>query len=149
MRTVDQPLVRADTARFRRFSDSVELAPCPASVGVARLHVRRTLRDWNMSAFSGDAEQVVSELIANSATATETAGLNSPVRLTLLAGPASVLVAVWDGVPAPPVRANADADAENGRGLMLVEAFSSGWSWKPLPPERGGGKIVRATIGAC
>lgn len=146
MHTADQPRLAADSPQFHRFSDSAEFAPRPASVAVARLHVRRVLHDWHMDTLSGAVEQVVSELTTNSVIATQAAGSDTPVRLALFAGAESILVAVWDSVSDPPVRSDAAADAENGRGLLLVEAFSASWSWKPLPPEGGGGKIIRAVI---
>ena len=42
-----------------------------------------------------------------------------------------VLVAVADASPRPPMRLNLEPDAEGGRGLALVEAFSSRWGWHP------------------
>ncbi len=50
-----------------------------------------------------------------------------------------LLIEVYDTDNDPPVRSHADADAENGRGLMLVDALSKEWSYF-FPP--GGGKVV-------
>jgi len=146
MGSVDHPHTAEGALRFQRFSDSVELAASLASVAVARLHARRVLHDWHLKACPPAAEQVVSELVANSVTATEMSGLAAPVRLTLLGGAKNLLVAVWDNAPATPVQPVPDPDSESGRGLLLVEAFSSDWSWSLLSPEQGGGKIVRAVI---
>jgi hypothetical protein len=59
---------------------------------------------------------------------------------------------VADVSPRSPMRLNLKPDAEGGRGLALVEAFSSRWGWHPasvaglakvvwaewrLPPEVG------------
>jgi hypothetical protein len=41
----------------------------------------------------------------------------------------------------PPVRMDIGADAESGRGLLLVEAVSHGWGWYPAPDGR---KVVWA-----
>lgn len=49
---------------------------------------------------------------------------------------------VWVPTTDPPVRADAGEEDESERGLLIVEAFSAGWDWKPAPPERGG-KVVR------
>ncbi|HEV3260608.1 MAG TPA: ATP-binding protein [Gemmataceae bacterium] len=50
-----------------------------------------------------------------------------------------LLIEVYDTDNDPPIRSHADADAENGRGLMLVDALSKEWSYF-FPP--GGGKVV-------
>lgn len=69
------------------------------------------------------------------------------MRLVLLAALRTVLIVVRDASNAPPVPASRPAGvdyfAERGRGLLLVEAFSSSWSWKLAP---GGGKVVRALV---
>jgi two-component sensor histidine kinase len=64
------------------------------------------------------------------------------VRLWLLSGSARILILVWDASPNPPARITASEEAENGRGLMLVEAISEQWGWSPH--ENGNGKIVWA-----
>jgi hypothetical protein len=57
---------------------------------------------------------------------------------------AGLVVEVWDGEPSPPVpAAGADPEAEGGRGLLLVEALSSGWGHCVLP---AGGKTVWAVV---
>jgi hypothetical protein len=55
---------------------------------------------------------------------------------------AQVVIAVWDGIPQPPVHRDATEDAETGRGLLLVEALSTRWGWH-FPPGLGG-KVVWA-----
>jgi anti-sigma regulatory factor (Ser/Thr protein kinase) len=129
-------------------SNAAEFASYPAAVTEARGLVRCILSSWKLEHLADSAESVVAELVANSVTATQEAGLDTPVRLTLLAGSESVLVVVWDGVADPPARSDAGDDAEHGRGLLLVEAFSAEWNWTLIPPEHGGGKIVRAVIDA-
>jgi hypothetical protein len=51
------------------------------------------------------------------------------VRLWLVSDLAQILILVWDASPQPPVRINASGEAENGRGLILVEAISEKWGW--------------------
>ena len=53
--------------------------------------------------------------------------------------PDGLLIEVYDTDSNPPVRSSPDDDAENGRGLMLVDALSKEWSYFFLP---GGGKVV-------
>jgi anti-sigma regulatory factor (Ser/Thr protein kinase) len=50
-----------------------------------------------------------------------------------------LLIEVFDTDANPPVLSDADLDAENGRGLMLVDALAREWSYF-FPP--GGGKVV-------
>jgi len=50
-----------------------------------------------------------------------------------------LLIEVFDTDTHPPVLADADDDAENGRGLMLVTALSKEWSYFLL---HNGGKVV-------
>ena len=53
------------------------------------------------------------------------------------------MVFVWDAGPRPPPRADPGADAENGRGLLLVEALSERWGHFG---HDGGGKVVWAAV---
>jgi hypothetical protein len=53
----------------------------------------------------------------------------SSVRLWLLSDTARVLILVQDDNPRPPARTVPEADAEAGRGLLLVEPVSSRWDW--------------------
>ncbi len=54
-----------------------------------------------------------------------------------------LLIEVYDTDSSPPVRSDLGADAENGRGLMLVGALSKEWSFF-FPP--GGGKVVYCVL---
>ncbi len=75
---------------------------------------------------------MVTELVANAVVAS--AGLRpsvAPVLAWLGSDSRFVLLAVADASPRPPVRLTLGPDAEGGRGLALVEAFSSRWGWHP------------------
>ncbi len=50
-----------------------------------------------------------------------------------------LLIEVYDTDDSPPETSDADADAENGRGLLIVGAVSKEWSYFPLS---NGGKVV-------
>ena len=65
-----------------------------------------------------------------------------PVRLWLLSDTRTVLVLAWDASPQPPALTDADDDAESGRGLVLVLAFSERWGTYSTPQT--GGKVVWA-----
>src|ERR1700733_13608742 len=94
------------------------------------------------------AELLVSELVTNAVrfsgdparplrySERASAGLISLSLRHFLEG---LLIEVWDTDANPPVLSDADLDAENGRGLMLVDALARDWSYF-FPP--GGGKVV-------
>jgi hypothetical protein len=65
---------------------------------------------------------------------------------------ARVVILAWDASPPPPVPADPRADAENGRGLLLVDAISERWAWyfpgsQPSTDAPGQhGKVVWAIV---
>ena len=61
------------------------------------------------------------------------------VSLSLRRFPDGLLIEVYDTDSNPPVLCDADGDAENGRGLMLIDALAREWSYF-FPPD--GGKVV-------
>jgi|SRR5580693_930411 anti-sigma regulatory factor (Ser/Thr protein kinase) len=128
-----------------RRSDSLELGAYPEAVALARTRTRALLTEWGLDELADDAAMVMSELVTNSVTATRAAGLDTPVRVTLLAGLRTLLIAVWDASPEAPVPADAGDDDEDGRGLLIVETLTARWDWKKVPGERGG-KVVRALV---
>ena len=71
----------------------------------------------------------------------------SPVRLWLLSDAARVLILVQDDNPRPPACTVPEADAEAGRGLLLVEAVSSRWDWYVPHPGRAG-EVTWVVLGA-
>jgi hypothetical protein len=96
------------------------------------------------------AQLLASEIVTNSVKATgpDTTQLKytDPARLerislTLLYLAGKVVIEVFDHDPNPPVLVS--ADAEGGRGLMLVEALSK--EWGHFFPSAGG-KVVYAVV---
>jgi anti-sigma regulatory factor (Ser/Thr protein kinase) len=97
---------------------------------------------------SATAELLVSELVTNAVrfagdpartvrySERANAGL---VSLSLRYFREGLLIEVYDTDNNPPVRSSPDDYAENGRGLMLIDALSKEWSYF-FPP--GGGKVV-------
>jgi histidine kinase-like protein len=79
------------------------------------------------------ARLLASELVTNAALFGRDpyAGRSVPAQfsLTLWHLPGMVVIEVSDCNPKPPVMRVADANADNGRGLMLVEALSAEWSY--------------------
>jgi anti-sigma regulatory factor (Ser/Thr protein kinase) len=109
--------------------DFLELGALASAVPCARLHARQILREWGLASLGEITELLVSELITNAVKASRAIRQGSPVRLWLVSDRAQVLILVWDASPRPPVRSDASREAENGRGLVLVEAISAQWGW--------------------
>jgi anti-sigma regulatory factor (Ser/Thr protein kinase) len=124
------------TARWPLLS-FLELAALPGAVPCARLHTRQLLREWQLTGLGDSAELLVSEIVTNAVQITQAEARTTPVRLWLLADRTRLLILVWDASPLPPARVNTSEDAENGRGLLLVEALAAQWGWSPEP----GGKL--------
>ena len=131
--------------RWRR-RDFFELGALPGAVPCARLHSRLVLGEWGLP---GDlvhsAELVASELATNAVSASGQAADTAPIRLWLFGGRTRALILVWDSSSAPPSPAAPQSDAESGRGLQLVEAVSTQWSWYTTPDSAG--KVVWALLG--
>jgi anti-sigma regulatory factor (Ser/Thr protein kinase) len=123
--------------------DFTELPALPSAVPYARARTRQVLREWGFAGLGDTAGQVVSELVANSVVASQAMRPVCPVRLWLRSDSTRVLVLVADASPRPPARADPGTDAESGRGLLLVEAMSSRWSWYTVQ-EDGMAKVVWA-----
>lgn len=133
-----------------RYEDKLTLAALLTAVGCARLLVRYDLAVWRISREHTDtAELLVSELAANAVKAT---GISHPnpvycdlfdgikliaVRLRLVER--KLVIEVWDSSPGPPVLKTQDFDAEDGRGLLIVQSLSSRWGHYRAPQ---GGKVV-------
>jgi anti-sigma regulatory factor (Ser/Thr protein kinase) len=126
--------------------DFLELGALAGAVPCARLHTRSILWEWGLAPLTEAAEQVVSELMANSVAAARAMPQIGPVRLWLLTDTRKVLVLAWDANPQPPALIEAGELAESGRGLFLAAAFSERWGSYPTPQT--GGKIVWALIRA-
>jgi anti-sigma regulatory factor (Ser/Thr protein kinase) len=121
----------------------LELGALPSAVSCARLHTRQLLWEWQLTRLADDAELMVSELTTNAVQITQADGRDTPVRLWLLADPTRLLILVWDASPLPPVRMNTSGDAENGRGLLLVETLSTRWGFFAC---QHGGKVIWAAL---
>jgi anti-sigma regulatory factor (Ser/Thr protein kinase) len=157
--TKDRPSALAGVVASRQAEHPAaicDLADRSESARVARDFTRLTLREWQMAPLSDVAELVVSELVTNALRH----GLLSarwmpgehPIRLRLLRQDPYLMCMVSDPDTAGPVRIAADASAEGGRGLQVVEACSVRWGWQSLdgrPGEPDGGragKVVWALL---
>lgn len=114
--------------------DFLELGALPSAVPCARYHCRQVLWEWRLTGLAHSAELLVSELVTNAITASRSAGSDFPVRLWLLSDAVQVLIVVWDASPHLPARVDVSAEAEAGRGLLLVEMISDQWGTCATPP---------------
>jgi anti-sigma regulatory factor (Ser/Thr protein kinase) len=106
------------------------------SIPVARKLIAERLRELAMP--SVDIVLVLtSELVTNAVRY----GVG-PVELRLTWSAAAIRVEVQDQSAERPVLRNPDREANNGRGLLLVDALSGGWGVEPA----GAGKTVWFTL---
>ena len=124
--------------------DFLELGALAGAVPCARLHARQVLWEWGLRSLGENAELLVTELVTNAVKASRAMTQAFPVRLWLVSDSAQILILVWDASPQPPVRMDTSDEAENGRGLMLVEAISEQWGWYFC--EDNDGKFVWAIV---
>jgi len=130
------------------------LGALPSSPFWARRYARQFLDSClGMTQSTAEvAELLVSELVTNAVrfsgdparplrySERASAGL---ISLSLRHFPGGLLIEVFDTDASPPVLTDADAYAENGRGLMLVDALAREWSYF-FPPV--GGKVVYCIV---
>jgi two-component sensor histidine kinase len=126
---------------------SVKLSALPIGPALARRFAKATLNAWcAQSETIETAELLVSELVTNAIRTCQPASdaeAAAHISLTLWHQPGRVVIEVGDNDPRPPVLTDASADAERGRGLLLVQALSKEWGHHyPL----SGGKTVFCVI---
>ena len=113
---------------------SIELAPDPAELRLARRFVDETATEWGLESICDDARLITSELAANAVLHART-----DFRVTLRSdGLGHLRIEVRDGKghmssPAPPLPA-----ATSGRGLVLVSTLATAWGTQVV----GEGKVV-------
>ena len=87
---------------------------------VARRALRSLLRGWRLPGLVEPVVLAASELVTNAFRHGE-----PPVQLTVRRTNGRVSVAVGDGSPTLPVRTSAAPEAQNGRGMVIVESVAS------------------------
>ncbi|KAB8189040.1 ATP-binding protein [Nonomuraea phyllanthi] len=107
--------------------------PRTGSVRQARHAARAQLLEWGLHQACEFAELLISELVINAVR--HARGI---VRLSMSAADGLLRCEVEDASPLVPRPRAAAVDEEGSRGLLLVEALSSGWGSVPT----GRGKIV-------
>jgi anti-sigma regulatory factor (Ser/Thr protein kinase) len=144
----------ADGLRLRRV---VRLASRLSAVAAARTEVEAAIGAWCVAVDPDVAILLTSELVTNAVThatarrhqdgrAARRGFAAEAVLLVITADDAGLRVDVHDGSGDLPVLADcpADADAETGRGLLLVTSLSAEWGFHRTP----GGKAVYFTLQA-
>ncbi|WP_225834049.1 ATP-binding protein [Streptomyces sp. NK08204] len=122
---------------------SLQLSPTPRGARLARLLATEQLRSWGLPL--DPAAQIVAELAANAVTHGKVAGRD--FRLMMYAVGETLRIEVTDtrGDRRPQPQPAA-ADAESGRGLVLIEALSTRWGVTDGPTPR---KTVWAEVALC
>jgi anti-sigma regulatory factor (Ser/Thr protein kinase) len=128
---------------------NVFVAPSlPSTPRGARRVTEAFLQFSGISGESADnAALLITELVTNAVAANLAAGApdGTLIWVSLRHFQEGLLIEVSDSSPNPPVPADAAEMAENGRGLMLVEALSRDWGYYPWA---GKGKVVYCLVEA-
>ncbi|MDT7784934.1 MAG: hypothetical protein QOF58_3353 [Pseudonocardiales bacterium] len=116
---------------------TLDLAPNPASVGVARRFTVDTLRRWGRDDLTTSGALLVTELVTNAILHARTM-----IQVILERREDVVRVEVRDGSPVRPALRNHGLDATTGRGLALVSKLAESWG----VDVTGTGKVVWAQL---
>lgn len=142
---------QASSALMARFG----LAASPGAPNQARCHVRHTMASWGIGGeVIETAALIASELVANAANA---AGVSpemgepdaasvGQIRLTLCYARQALRIEVSDASTSPPVLRQVPPEAESGRGMLIIDALTTEWSYSFLPA--GLGKTVYCVLPA-
>ena len=116
----------------------VPLATGPAAAAEARRRVRAAIRSWPVPVDLDVALLLTSELVTNAVR--HEAG--QAVMLVISCSDGRLRIDVHDTSRSLPAVADVPADAETGRGLLLVETLSDEWGFYRTPA----GKAVYFTL---
>jgi anti-sigma regulatory factor (Ser/Thr protein kinase) len=107
----------------------LSLAALPTAPSIAREYVRSVARERGLADLISTAELLASELVTNAVHASaQLPSTDLPViRLWASSDGPDLVIHVWDAHPDLPVLKDSSADAENGRGLLLVVALGKDW----------------------
>ena len=120
--------------------ERISFAAVSTAASCTRLFIRSTLARWQQTPDEDEVLLVASELVNNAVTATGVAGEHplwteldtlNLIEVHLLALDKAIVIEVWDASSELPTPRASEADAENGRGLLLIEALSSRWGSCP------------------
>lgn len=136
------PVHASSSALMARFS----LAASPSAPYQARCHVRHTMASWGIGRdVIETAALIASELVANAANAAGvTPEMGGNILLTLCYARQALRIEVSDASTSPPVLTQVPPEAESGRGMLIIDALTTEWSYSFLPA--GLGKIVYCVL---
>jgi anti-sigma regulatory factor (Ser/Thr protein kinase) len=117
----------------------ISLAAGPTAAAAARSQVRAAIYVWDLPVDPDVAVLLTSELVTNAIR--HEAG--ETVTLVVAHGWDQLRVEVHDSSRSAPAPVDVPADAEAGRGLMLVATLAADWGYHPTPT----GKAVYFTLG--
>lgn len=126
--------------------ESFALPARDTSVAAARRRVRHQLYGWGLPSTTCDnAQLIVSELVTNAVLHTQ----SSQVRCLLWSSGQVLRIEVADEGPGlvPRRPCPTDAEAENGRGLLLLDALAARWG--VISPDHRSGCTVWAELPAA
>jgi anti-sigma regulatory factor (Ser/Thr protein kinase) len=103
----------------------IRLPAHPASAGVARRYVKAVIEAWDLDIDDYVAALLASELITNALMH----GLRKEeiIQLMITSADDWIRVTVHDSSRSEPVLADTPLDAEDGRGLTLLDSLSASW----------------------
>ena len=128
---------------------ALPLGALPTAPGCGRAWTRQILREWGLDRLADDTELLMSELTTNALQASAPIA-DAAIGLWLVSDCERAVILIWDPSPQPPTPQNHGQDAEDGRGLLLVQALSLQWGWYfPASTSPGGhaGMVVWAIVG--
>ncbi|WP_107422253.1 ATP-binding protein [Streptomyces lushanensis] len=117
-------------------------SPDPRCVALARLELRKALTDWGLSVLEDSAVLILSELLTN-ATLHAKVTPEQTIETRYFRSSGALRIEVHDGSEERPQPRTPDAEAPDGRGLLLVDALADEWG---VVDRTGPGKIVWASL---
>ena len=118
-------LARPTVQHKRRIS----LTAAPAAAAAARSQVRAAINAWGVPVDESVAVLLASELVTNAIRHEE----GETVTLVITSACGQLRVEVHDTSHSVPIPVDEPADAETGRGLMLVASLSKEWGFFRTP----------------
>jgi anti-sigma regulatory factor (Ser/Thr protein kinase) len=128
---------------------ALPLSALPTAPGCGRAWTRQILHEWGLDRLADNTELLVSELTTNAIQASAPLA-DAGIGLWLASDCERAVILVWDASPQPPAPADPGQDAEDGRGLLLVQALSLQWGWyfrASASPSGHAGKVVWVIVG--
>ncbi|WP_405985803.1 ATP-binding protein [Streptomyces sp. NBC_00872] len=114
----------------------------PRCVALARLELRKALAEWGLSVLEDSATLILSELLSNAGRHARVTP-EQTIETRYFRSSGALRIEVHDASPERPQPRTPDAEASDGRGLLLVEALADEWG---VADRCGPGKVVWASL---